>query len=124
MRLSGRRAFADVFAARCRKTVGPLTVHGCANELAYLRIGLSVPRRAGNAVKRNRFKRLLREAFRLCRHEWPVGYDMVVLVRPHEPLTLVEYQRVLAQAVRAVDAQWRKSRARIDTQPHAEGLET
>ncbi|BAM04869.1 ribonuclease P protein component [Phycisphaera mikurensis] len=81
-RLTGRDAFGPVFAARLRRDAGPLTVRVAPNGLGFHRLGVSVPKKAGNAVARHRWKRLVREAFRLNRHAWPGGYDLVVVVRP------------------------------------------
>jgi ribonuclease P protein component len=63
-----------------------LIVYGCENGLPYLRLGLSVSRKVGSAVKRNRMRRLLREAFRLTRADMPGGLDLVLIPRkPDEP---------------------------------------
>ncbi len=101
-RLSGRRAFEAVYQANVRKTSGPLVVLALANALGHDRLGLSVSRRVGGAVRRNRIKRLLREAFRLMQHDWRDGYDLVVVVRPHDDHSLAEYQRLLFTAVRSL----------------------
>ncbi|MBW2169268.1 MAG: ribonuclease P protein component, partial [Deltaproteobacteria bacterium] len=45
------------------------------NGLGITRLGLTVSRKTGNAVKRNRVKRLIREFFRLNDTYFPQGYD-------------------------------------------------
>lgn len=114
-RVRKQREFDRAYRARAVKRAGPLRVHGVPNELPHSRLGLSVSRRVGNAVRRNRIKRLLREAFRLWQHEMPQGYDWVVVVMPHESLTLPEYQRLLADATERLDRHWRKKRSREAT---------
>ena len=54
---------------------------------APCRLGIVASRRIGNAVVRNRAKRLVREAFRATRELWLAGVDLVVIVR--QPLTAV-----------------------------------
>jgi ribonuclease P protein component len=46
------------------------------------RLGVVASRKIGNAVARNRAKRLVREAFRLHQGSLPTGMDVVVIVRP------------------------------------------
>lgn len=58
-----------------------LVVHGVANRLGWSRLGVTIPRRVGNAVTRNRWKRWIREAFRLSQHDIPQGIDFVVRPR-------------------------------------------
>ena len=47
-------------------------------EADSLRLGITIPKKVGNAVARNRWKRLIREAFRTQRDRFPIGYDFVV----------------------------------------------
>jgi ribonuclease P protein component len=106
-RLAGKLRFAAVYDARVKTTRGPLVMYSLPNELGHLRMGISISRRVGIAPRRNRIKRLLRESFRLHRSELPRGYDLVVVVRPHVPMALAEYQKLYAQLLDKCHQSWK-----------------
>jgi ribonuclease P protein component len=73
--------FDRVYQSRFYAADQTLVVQGCANGLSRTRLGLSVSRRVGCAVLRNRWKRIIREVFRAHRAELPSGLDLVVRPR-------------------------------------------
>jgi ribonuclease P protein component len=109
--LRAPRDFDAVFTARVKESRGPLTILAKPNGLPHPRLAVQTSRRVGNAVRRNRIRRLIREAFRLMQHDVPQGYDLVIVVRPHEPLILADYQRVLSGAVVKLHNVWMKRSA-------------
>ncbi len=74
-------------------------VYACPNGLPYLRLGLSVSRKVGPAVRRNRLRRLYREAFRLTRHLMPTGLDLVLIPRRPDDPPLEELKKSLPRLV-------------------------
>lgn len=105
-RLKHKLEFRAVYDAGVFESRGPLRIFAVPNQLPHPRLGLSVGRAVGTAVRRNRIKRLLRESFRLMQHDFPRGYDLVINVRPHTPLPLPEYQRILTALVVKLHAKW------------------
>ena len=83
-----QRDFDRCFRRKTSAADALLVVYVCPNNLGHPRLGLSVSRRVGPAVRRNRWKRLIREAFRLERERLPEGYDLVTIPRPAAEPTL------------------------------------
>jgi len=94
-RLRHRKDFAQVFDTGVAVRDGIVTLRAAGNGLARSRVAPAVSRRHGTAVRRNRLKRLIREAFRLVRPELPGGLDVVVLPRPGVAITLATLQQSL-----------------------------
>jgi len=105
-RLAGLGTFKAILDLRVKDNRGPIVIFAKPNDLPHPRLGISIGRPVGTAVMRNRIKRLLRESFRLMQHDWPRGYDVVVIVRPHNPLMLAEYQKMLSGAMVKLHKQW------------------
>ncbi|MBK9128818.1 MAG: ribonuclease P protein component [Phycisphaerales bacterium] len=81
-----------------------LTIWGRPNGAALTRLGLTVGRRHGGAVQRNRLKRQLREAFRLVQRELPAGLDLVCQPRTGVKARLADWQDSLRRlAARIVE---------------------
>jgi len=49
------------------------------NRRDITRLGITVSKRVGDSVKRNRIKRLIREFFRLNKQQIPKGYDVIII---------------------------------------------
>lgn len=97
LRLRSPREFQRVYALRNSVADAWLVLYAAPNDLGLTRIGLSVSRKVGGAVVRNRWKRLLREAFRLSRQRLSLGFDLVVIPRAPAPPTLAELQSSLVK---------------------------
>ena len=81
-RLTSNRQFKAVLDSGRRAGDVLLTLYVAPNNSDRPRLGISVGRSSGNAVVRNRLKRLVREAFRRNQREIPQGFDYLVMISP------------------------------------------
>lgn len=58
-----------------------LVVYVLKNRYSDVRLGITAGKKIGNAVSRNRAKRVITAAFRQVIHQIPTGYDYVVVAR-------------------------------------------
>ncbi|MFH1097845.1 MAG: ribonuclease P protein component [Candidatus Desantisbacteria bacterium] len=73
-----------------------LVLFSLPKESADRRVGIVAGKKTGGAVKRNRAKRLLREAYRLNKNKLIQGLDMVLVAKKGFPeLTFVEVENNL-----------------------------
>jgi ribonuclease P protein component len=82
-RLSRSAEFERVYRQGRSSANRHLVLYAFPNPVATRpRLGLSVSRKVGGAVERNRVKRLLREAFARVESELTPGQDVVLVARP------------------------------------------
>jgi ribonuclease P protein component len=99
MREQGRRVHTRSFVVQIARGSQP-----------HSRLGITVSRQVGNAVRRNRIKRLLREAFRQHRDLLPPSADLVVIAKAHCRVEALEHVVAeLQHASAALRGAWSKT---------------
>ncbi len=84
-RIKDPASFRRAFERRRWESDRILAIYGIENGRDHPRLGISVSRKkVRSANDRNRLKRLVREAFRLSKAEFPPGLDLVVVPRAQD----------------------------------------
>ncbi|HUG94174.1 MAG TPA: ribonuclease P protein component [Planctomycetaceae bacterium] len=103
-RIRSASDFERVYNQRQRAGDQHLLIFAAANGLDLPRLGLSVSKKHGNAVRRARLKRLLREAFRLSQHDLPrgrgQGLDLILIPRENSGAGRDDYRCSLVRLAR------------------------
>jgi ribonuclease P protein component len=73
-----QRDFDRVFKQGRVANDDTLVINAIRNTVGHPRLGLSISKLVGNAPTRNRWKRLIREAFRHHKATWNASIDLVV----------------------------------------------
>jgi ribonuclease P protein component len=97
-RIRRRKEFAAVYQQGIRRHSENFTVILCNNRLGIGRLGVTVGKKVGNAVKRNRIKRLLREFFRQNKGKLLPSHDIIIIAKKslQLPLSYGDVERELA----------------------------
>ncbi len=98
--------YRHIYKIGRRKANRYLVLYYVETNLGYSRIGLSVSRKLGNAVKRNRIKRLIREIVRADDYAFlnEASMDMVVVARQGMVgIKLAEAKDAFTNLVRSIE---------------------
>jgi ribonuclease P protein component len=95
-RLVSPEEFQAVYDRKCSAADRHIVVYRLGNELGHPRLGVSVSKKVGNAVVRNRVKRLFREAFRHVQDQLGPG-DLIMIPRGQFAATVEELQASLVK---------------------------
>lgn len=80
-RLLNRKDFVNLNRSGKRDRTDHFTALFKENGFNFTRLGITVDKRVGNAVRRNRIKRLIREFYRLNKESFCKGYDINIIAR-------------------------------------------
>ncbi len=106
IRLRSKKEISEVFRRGGYHALGVLHAKTLPTDLQEARFSISVKKAIGNAPRRNRIKRLVREAIRKHRHKLAAPHDICFFLtsRPPAPLSLSviesEFEKLIQRLAR------------------------
>ncbi len=99
--ITENRDFRRIYA-RGKSYVSPVVItYVTKNRSKNVRVGITTSKKIGNAVKRNRSRRVIREAFRALAPKIAPGYDFIFVARGKTPFVKsTEVRRMLQQQLK------------------------
>jgi ribonuclease P protein component len=94
-RITKKRDYLTVYQRGIRSHSEHFTIVVCKNEMGISRLGITVSKKVGSAVQRNRIRRLIREFFRLNRSRLSTPQDIVIIAKRN--ITTLVYQDVCTE---------------------------
>lgn len=99
--LRNSREFKKVIDGGGKSVLETITIFILPNQVGKTRIGISVSRKLGGSVKRNKVKRRIREAARKTAGEIPESIDIVIIARKAaQKASYLDIEKDLTQALR------------------------
>ncbi len=78
-RIRKRAEYLSIYQQGTRTYSRSFIIVSRKNQLGYRRLGITVSKKVGNAVRRNRIKRVIREFFRLHKTQLAESQDIVII---------------------------------------------
>lgn len=99
--INQNKDFQKIYA-RGKFFVSPVLVsYVMKNRVKTLRVGITASKKTGDAVRRNRSRRVIREAFRSLEGGVKPGYDLVFVARAKTPfMKSGDVRRVMEQQLK------------------------
>ncbi len=81
--IKSMKLFTKLYKKGKYVTSPDIVMYYIPNKLPYNRVGITAGKKIGNAVCRNRAKRIIRAAYRNQEKLFPIGFDIIFVARQH-----------------------------------------
>lgn len=81
IRIKSKIEFEDIIKNGKKKSNSYFVIYNKERKNDFSRFGISLSKKFGNAVKRNRYKRILREIIRINQKKFKNNYDYIIIMK-------------------------------------------